>query len=261
MEKDKMAEQLNCPKCGKSNISKKAVSKVGYLVGGLFLCLLGLFFSVGWYRGYWNALVPAGMGWMMGIPLLYEYRKAKRRKLTEYHCAACYHNWELGANESLELHVESIKNKKAGVRSEAIASLGSIGDARALDSLVSALDDEDVGVRTTAVNALAKLGGAASVGPLLEALRDESISVRNTASLAFNNMKDKRTVEPLLEALQHDDKEIREFAASALGNIGDVRAIDALTETTKDKYPGVRFAAKGALKKIRWRSYVVSKIR
>jgi HEAT repeat protein len=52
------------------------------------------------------------------------------------------------------------------------ASLGQLGDPRALKFVVHAMDDECSEVRRTAVKALGQLGGLRAIEPLIGALAD-----------------------------------------------------------------------------------------
>ena len=62
---------------------------------------------------------------------------------------------------------------------------------------------------------------------------------------------DARATEALCASLRDDiNKLVRIAAATALGDIGDARAVASLSAALKDRDGGVRYAAKGALKKL-----------
>ncbi len=54
----------------------------------------------------------------------------------------------------------------------------------------------------------------------------------------------------LIEMTENEDQQVREAAIKALGEIGNEPAKQALDKLTKNPQPGIRDAAKSALKEI-----------
>ena len=159
---------------------------------------------------------------------------------------------KLKENKDVEGLIKALKNRDWGVRGEAVAALGKIGDSRAVEPLIRALKDEEWLVRDRASEALGEIGDARAAQPLIQALKCEKYEdeyVRNTAVAALRKIGEP-AVQPLIQALKDKDKDVREGAAKALGRIGDFRAVDPLIEALKDEVRTVRLAAAGALTKM-----------
>jgi HEAT repeat protein len=101
------------------------------------------------------------------------------------------------------------------------ATLGQLGDKRAVEPLIAALRDADKAVRYQAALALAKLKDRRAIRPLLHALFDEMPPV-GTDSL---------TGEPLF---------VRTAAAQALGELRATEAVPALKVLLRDEERSVR---------------------
>ena len=96
----------------------------------------------------------------------------------------------------------------------------------AVDALVGALKDSDAGVRRQAAAALGELGNTRAVTGLTEALKDADADVRAHAISALAEIGDRRAVAPIAGLLKDTSPSIRSRAASALGELGDRTAVD-----------------------------------
>src|SRR5262245_52105378 len=91
----------------------------------------------------------------------------------------------------------------------------------AIDGLVLALKDTDAGVRRQAAAALGELGNARAVPGLIEALKDKEVDVRQRALAALGEIGDARAVQAIIGLLKDADPRIRARAAASLGDMGD----------------------------------------
>jgi hypothetical protein len=88
----------------------------------------------------------------------------------------------VGNRQSVENLMEAIGDANANVRIEVVASLGRLGDARAVTGLCeAALKDTNANVRANAASSLSRFPTQASRGCLRKALDDESPFVRQMA--------------------------------------------------------------------------------
>ena len=114
------------------------------------------------------------------------------------------------------------------VRKAAVATLGKIGDERAVEPLIGVLSDDDWRVRWSAAEALGKIGDERAVEPLIEVLSydDGDENVHEAAAEALGEIGDERTVEPLIGMLSDDNSRVRRNAAGALDKLGWVPETD-----------------------------------
>ena len=118
---------------------------------------------------------------------------------------------------------------------------------RIADALMGALDDGNQRVREQALDTLASMRDERAVPALVKALGDSAPEVRERAATALGNMRDSRAVAPLAQALRDGNASVRRRVAWALGAIADPMAIDALTGALKDADPRVREQAAQSL--------------
>lgn len=110
-------------------------------------------------------------------------------------------------------------------REEAVRTLGTLGDRRAVVPLGRVLLAPDGGgamayrVRQMAAEALAKLGDPDGVPFLIDALEDRNGRVRLTTTEALGEIGDARAVPALVDVLADDNAEVRAAAVKALGDI------------------------------------------
>ncbi len=142
---------------------------------------------------------------------------------------------------------EALKDTDAGVREQALHSLGMIGGSEAVAVMIEALKDGNPEVREKAAWALGMKGGQAAIDPLVGVLKDQNANVREQAAWALGMRGDQRAIEPLMAALKDENPNVRQQAAWALGMRGDRRAVDALMAALKDSNANVREQAAWAL--------------
>lgn len=135
--------------------------------------------------------------------------------------------------------VEALRYGKDGtVRASSAATLGQLGDARAVVALANALTDEAGEVRSAAAHALGRLGDARAVEALVGLVTDRRRHSGSrlggpqgagwAAAMALGMIGDRTAVEPLAQALDHEHRNVRRVAAVALAELGDARAIEPL---------------------------------
>ena len=88
-----------------------------------------------------------------------------------------------------------------------------------MPALLRRLDDDEYRVRG-AVASLGDLGDARAVAPLVGALANDSYSVRAAAAEALGKLGDARAVAPLIDRLHGDEPNVESNAVDALARIG-----------------------------------------
>ncbi|MER3501185.1 MAG: hypothetical protein C4295_06860 [Candidatus Fervidibacterota bacterium] len=138
--------------------------------------------------------------------------------------------------------IEALQNPRHPARPFIAATLGQIGDRRAVEPLIQALRDPDKEVRLHAALALGQLKDRRAIKPLIYALFDEMpslgldpltgdpLTVRAAAAQALGELKAKEAVPALKVLLRDDNKGVRRAVVQALGQIGTEDAILALCE-------------------------------
>jgi HEAT repeat protein len=121
---------------------------------------------------------------------------------------------------------------------------------RIADALMVALDDSNQRVREQALNTLISMRDERAIPALIKALADPTPEVRERAATGLGNMRDGRAVASLLQALRDANANVRRRTAWALGVIADPMAIDGLTAALKDADPTVREQAAESLGRI-----------
>jgi len=157
---------------------------------------------------------------------------------------------QMGGAQALEALLLSLREDRDGlVRAYAAMSLGQIGGVPALEALVTALrEDRDRMVRTYAAMSLGRTGEPQAVEALMATLKDkdEDEAVCRMAIGALGWIWD---LPPLIR-LSDRDATVRQEAAAALGRLGDKRAIEPLLAILRDRDEGVRRGAISSLGQI-----------
>lgn len=131
-----------------------------------------------------------------------------------------------------------------------VAALGRFRSADAVHALIGALANSSATVRASAAGALATAGrGDISAPPLRSLLTDPSVEVRKAAISALGTLKDPLALPGLLVAA--DASETRFEAALALAAIPDVQAVRVYLHGLTDKNPELRRASASALMTVR----------
>jgi HEAT repeat protein len=106
------------------------------------------------------------------------------------------------AEAAIDALVAALKDADAGVKRQAAAALGEIGNTRAVPGLIDALKDSDADVRQRAISALGEIGDVRAVAGIAGALKDPSISIRSHAAMALGELQDAAAVDPLIAAIR-----------------------------------------------------------
>ncbi len=141
----------------------------------------------------------------------------------------------------------ALEDNHPGVRAEAVASLGQMGELAPVPALVSRLDDGDSSVRQQAAIALGNLRDRAGFAPLAEALRDGPADLRYQAATSLAEIDAVAAFDPLVTALSDRDSQVVAAAAVALGSLGDGRAAQHLVALLSHAEGDIRFEAAWAL--------------
>ncbi len=170
----------------------------------------------------------------------------------------------------------ALKDDSTDVRTAAAASLGRIGDARAIGALVLALKDDESEVRKTAGGALTQIDtrwaesdAARKLAPELRgALGSGDWAVRRAAAYVLEQLgerqaaaagqpsaemakparqRQKAVLNAFMDLIKDTDGDLRLAAAESLGRLGDARARAPLMTALTDMDKVVRLAAAHAL--------------
>ena len=139
------------------------------------------------------------------------------------------------------------------IRIQALASLSSIRDERAVASIHGACHNEHPSVRKAALRDLAARTGSRFLDTYLEAMADSDSDVRWQAAYILWQYPDARSVPVLAKALEDENPLVRCSAATTLGKIADPSTEHALAAATEDEDSFVRGAAEKALEAMRKR--------
>jgi hypothetical protein len=146
--------------------------------------------------------------------------------------------------------IAALDDARAEVRCEAAASLGELGDPRAVPGLVKRLDDGDAAVRQCAAIALGSLRHADAWDALVTALREGPADLRFQAASSLPEIDPPKSYDVLVGALGDGDPQVLSAIALSLGAIGDGRATGHLARLLEHADRGVRFDAAYALSEL-----------
>lgn len=111
----------------------------------------------------------------------------------------------------------------------AVAILGAIGDARAVELITTTLAHTDSRVRREAILALARVGGEDAGMLVYGMIEDTDPAVRRAAALAAGELKVDRALRPLLALLESEsDQDVVVGVLHSLGRLGDPGAVSAI---------------------------------
>ena len=88
----------------------------------------------------------------------------------------------LNDEQTFEIMLASLKDKRWEYRSQAAWTLGKIGNRRAVEPLIAALKDENWEVRENVVWALGDIKDVRAIEPLINTLNDKRLEVRKGAA-------------------------------------------------------------------------------
>ncbi len=141
--------------------------------------------------------------------------------------------------------MEALSARDPGVRAAAAQTLGTMGDARAIDPLIELLGDSERPVRKAASDALVALGWV-PIGWRASRF-DRGYSFWTKRSYWLGSDPDASQVELLVAALEDPDPARRRNAAEGLGRVGDRSAVGPLKTLVDDPSPHVAVVACQAL--------------
>jgi len=132
----------------------------------------------------------------------------------------------------------------AGVRDNAVYSLGHIGTAETLDSLLNFLDSDDLILKEGALSGIRAFPTGEEIARAYEptaklAVDSEIRGVREKAILALSAFAD-QAVPLLKELVQSDDQMIRDKAIHGLSGSGSSLAVEPLVELLSSEEQSVR---------------------
>ncbi len=139
--------------------------------------------------------------------------------------------------------VEQLRTGDLETRRAAVAALGRIGDARAVEPFVNLLDEDERELLVPATAALARLGDDRAFESLLRLLGDADVSVRQGAIGALNSIGHSAMGERVRTLLEDADPRVRESAVKIAGYFGYPGCADALLDRCRDRDETVRAAA------------------
>jgi HEAT repeat protein len=148
---------------------------------------------------------------------------------------------------TFEAALRDIASGSPKARAAAAHALGDVSDAtekrRAVDALVRALDDNHPGVRMEACASLGELGEPGTLPALLKRLDDGEPAVRQNAAIALGTLGHADAFEPLAERLKQGPADLRFQAATSLAEIDPARAFEPVLTALEDSDPQVVAAA------------------
>ncbi len=116
--------------------------------------------------------------------------------------------------------IEALDHEEAAIREEAVWTLGTMKDPRAVAPLVHVMRHGDGDARWKAAVGVGWIRDPAALTPLVAALKDRDPDVRKAAARSLGWLRDGRAVEPLCEALGDGVAHVAYTAAEALATIG-----------------------------------------
>jgi HEAT repeat protein len=156
----------------------------------------------------------------------------------------------IGDARALPGLARAVRDKDRQARMIAVAGLGNLKSAGAVEVLLEMLTTDDQGMNDAAGRALAALGTLAT-DQLVQLLESPERELRVRAAQLLGLIRDMQAFHPLIRALQDPWYLVRAAAATSLGNLLDPQAADPLLENLHDEHPAVRAAVAGALGQLR----------
>jgi HEAT repeat protein len=146
---------------------------------------------------------------------------------------AAYMLGETGNNRAAKPLTRILVNteESESLRNAAARTLGSVGNEKDTDLLIRMLDDENLDIAIWSAASLGEIGDPKAVEPLMEIVVDTNISVdfRKYAIISLGEIGDERAIELLIYTLKNGEQSLASAAATSLGETGDERAIKPLT--------------------------------
>jgi HEAT repeat protein len=149
---------------------------------------------------------------------------------------------------AVEPLIAAVKHPDKSVQRAAVASLGQLGDGRALPVVIAVIHDNDwAPIKEAAIRAFGELGDVQAVPVLLETIKDGDADLRFATAAALGQLGDARALPALAAAVTDSSARVRQAAAEALGEVGGPPALAAVERAITDSDANVREAAARAL--------------
>jgi hypothetical protein len=136
------------------------------------------------------------------------------------------------------------------VRSGAAKALGKIKAKSHTDLLLQMMDDEKI-VKCSAIESLGDLDYDKARDRLRKMFRESDMDISLSCSYALFKLGQKDMVNFLFDALRHKDPTVRASALRLLAEVGASDVMKPVIQRLQDESQSVRFAAIGALVKLR----------
>ncbi len=164
---------------------------------------------------------------------------------------------------SIDDFVKRLGSEDGDVRLEAVKSLGTSGEPKAVEYLIQAMGDPDVRVQAKAITILGDLHATDAVTILVQYLSrtTTNTNLKQMILAALGKIGDARAAIPIVEFLQRDlDPSTRGTGVFALGEIAATDSLDSLKRiAANDEDPSVRRLAGEALSKVEYRQAAVKR--
>lgn len=164
---------------------------------------------------------------------------------------------------SIDDFVKHLASDDADERLEAVRSLGSSGEPKAVQYLIQAVGDADERVEAKAIVLLGDLRATDAIPVLVQYLSRSTVNVRLKPLIlaALGKIGDARAALPIAEFLQRDlEPSTRGTAVFALGEIASGESMETLRKVAEnDADPNVQRLATEAMNKIESRRAAVKR--
>lgn len=164
---------------------------------------------------------------------------------------------------SIEDFVKHLASEDADERLEAVKSLGSSGEPKAVQYLIQAVGDPDERIEAKAIVLLGDLRATDAIPVLVQYLSRSTVNTQLKPLIlaALGKIGDARAALPIAEFLQRDlEPAIRGTAVFALGEIASIESVETLKKVAEnDTDANVQRLATEALAKVEYRRAAVKR--
>jgi hypothetical protein len=132
--------------------------------------------------------------------------------------------------------VRRLKNDRPETRLEAVKSLGTSKDPKAIEHLMTATADTDIRVKNKAIEYLGNLRATDATPILVQQLflRDVSQGIKHKILVALGKIGDPRGAEPIMEFLKRRlDMNVKAVAIRALSDVGNDNVLAFLDDVSR----------------------------
>ncbi len=140
---------------------------------------------------------------------------------------------------AVEPLVDALGSEVAAIRGKAVVALGLLKDKRATMPLIKIVENEaeDDTIRANAISSLSSIADPRAVDTLMAVMKTGTVTIRQNAVAALGEHAADAAVGELMGIVKdmNEPVDLRGNAAEALGKIGDKRAGDLLRERLGDK--------------------------